>query len=293
MNEVPKKVLIVGAGPSGLVALKEMLAQGLEATVLEKAPGFGGVFRDPNDAVYDDLYLTTSNVFMAFSDFPVLESGLRYSSKRAYAEYLRAYVEHFDLARHVRFETQVVRAHFDRELRRWQVDVVDGEGQHRLEVDQLIVATGSQHEPAIPTFEGWTGPVVHGSAYRGPQDFAGKRVLVVGVGESASDIAAEIAEVAAETVVWSRRPVIVAPRFPVAAMDPAYDEQEILRERPETLARLNDFLEILTITPMANRLSMMAYAVPRILIFAAIRHVPAVSAAAKRTERWNSVAIDR
>lgn len=286
-------VLIVGAGPSGLVALKEMLAQGLEATVLEAAPSFGGVFRRSNSAVYDELYLTTSNYFMAFSDFAPLEGAIRYSSKRAYQDYLDAYVARFDLARHIRFETQVVRATFDAQARRWRVRVVDAEGERELEADTLIVATGSQQEPYRPTFEGFTGEVLHAAEYRGAEAFAGRRVLIVGVGESASDIAAEVAEVAAETVVWSRRPFILAPRFPVASMDEGYDEHAILGERPETLAKVNDLLELLSTSRMANHLSMVGFSLVRILLFEVIRRAPWVSQVAKRAVRWNDVAIRR
>lgn len=103
---------------------------------------------------------------MAFSDFASLEPELRYSSKAAYQKYLDAYVE------------------------------------HTLEARVLIVATGSQHEPHVPGVEGYTGQVLHSSGYRGRDEFAGKRVLVVGIGESASDIAAA----ARKMVVLARTP---------------------------------------------------------------------------------------
>jgi cation diffusion facilitator CzcD-associated flavoprotein CzcO len=173
-------VLIIGAGPSGLVALKEMLAQDLSVVAIDKADAFGGVFRASNPAVYDDLYLTTSNYFMAFSDFAPLEPALRYSSKAAYQAYLAAYVERFDLARHLRLNTGVERARFDEQADCWVVDVAGDEGPQTLQARTLIVATGSQHEPSRPEFEGFTGRVLHSSDFRGAEEFAGKRVLVVG-----------------------------------------------------------------------------------------------------------------
>jgi len=90
-----KKVLIIGAGPSGLVTLKEMLGAGHDAFILEQSSSFGGVFSLDNDKTYESLYLTSSNFFMAFSDFPPLESQIKYSSKKEYGKYLEAYVKHF------------------------------------------------------------------------------------------------------------------------------------------------------------------------------------------------------
>ncbi|MCA9552290.1 MAG: NAD(P)-binding domain-containing protein [Myxococcales bacterium] len=286
-------VIVIGAGPSGLAALKEMLTHDLSVTAIERSAGYGGVFRANNPAVYEDLYLTTSNYFMAFSDFAPLEPEAHYSSKAGYQRYLDAYVEHFDLLPHIRFETRVSRARFDAATDRWIVDVVDAEGEHTLEARHLIVATGSQQEPHRPEFEGYTGRVLHSSDYRGREEFEGKRVLVVGIGESASDIAGEISEVAAETVVWSRRPFIVAPRYPVASMARGYDENATLEARPESLAKVNELLEILSTSRMSNQLPLAAFGLVRIGMFTAIRNVPSISDVAKCAVRWNDVAMNR
>lgn len=284
------KVLIVGAGPCGLVALKEMLAAGLDATVIEKATSFGGVFRKPNVSTYDDLYLTTSNFFMAFSDFPPVESEMRYSSKEEYQAYLSAYVEHFDLLRHVQFGTEVGHATFDPKTG-WSVDVVTADGTRTLGADYLIVATGSHHVRYQPEFDGYAGRVLHSSDYRGPAEFDKKRVLVVGTGESASDIAAEVCEVAKETVVWSRRPFLVAPRYPLAVIEVRdYDEHEILTTRPESQPDVNNFLEFFTISRLSNSLSVLTYSLIRIVVFSVFRWAPFVSGTARRVESWTALA---
>ena len=75
------KVLVIGAGPSGLAATKECLVQGFDVDCVEAVSYIGGVFGKDKSACYDDLYLTTSNVYMAFSDFPCKDPNLRYSRK--------------------------------------------------------------------------------------------------------------------------------------------------------------------------------------------------------------------
>jgi dimethylaniline monooxygenase (N-oxide forming) len=81
----PMSVLIIGAGPSGLVALKELTEAGIDAKVVEKGNQIGGAFRD--EVSYDHMYLTITNHFMAFSDFPP-EGPLKYESRENYLNYL-------------------------------------------------------------------------------------------------------------------------------------------------------------------------------------------------------------
>src|SRR5262249_38421983 len=100
-----------------------------------------------------------------------------------------------------------------------------------LLADALIVATGSNHIPRRIELSGFTGRVMHSSEYRSPEELAGKRVLIVGAGESAFDISADVAGVAAETTLWARSTMAPAPRFPsMIALDPAHDELEVMKD---------------------------------------------------------------
>ncbi len=91
-----KRVAIVGSGPCGLAALKEMCEAGFEATLYERSGVIGGIFASA--AAYPDLHLTISNWCMSFSDFPD-PTRLCYPSARDYLAYLHSYARHFDLER--------------------------------------------------------------------------------------------------------------------------------------------------------------------------------------------------
>jgi dimethylaniline monooxygenase (N-oxide forming) len=99
-----KRVAIIGAGPCGLAALKEMREAGHEAVLYERSSALGGIFASA--AVYPSLHLTISNWAMAFSDFPD-PKRLCYSSANEYLQYLEEYARHFDLERHICYHSEV------------------------------------------------------------------------------------------------------------------------------------------------------------------------------------------
>ncbi|MCA9635180.1 MAG: NAD(P)-binding domain-containing protein [Myxococcales bacterium] len=288
-----KKIVIIGAGPCGLVALKEMLEAGHEAVALEKAPAIGGVFARGHEATYENLYLTISNMMMAFSDFPPEDLRIKYSSKEEYADYLEAYADRFALRPHIRTGTEVV--HAAREGERWRIqlrraDAAEGDPDEVIEADALLVATGSSHIPRRIPLPGFTGEVLHSAEYRGPAPFAGKRVLVIGAGESAFDVAADVAKVAAHTALWSRSPITPGPRFVAdIARDPDHDELEFMQDEARwSRAKISDFLESMTNSRMANAAPMWAYSTIRHAIWALLR---VGAPAGKILSRWNRQAV--
>lgn len=281
-----KRVVVVGAGPCGLVALKELRAAGHEAVAVDKGPGIGGLFRRTDDPTYENLYLTISNYLMAFSDFPPLDRRVKYSSADEYRAYLEAYVSAFELGPHVRLHTEVLRA--AREGGRWRITVRRGDAGEPevLEADALVVATGSNHVPRHIALPGFTGRVMHSSEYRSPHALAGQRVLVIGSGESAFDIAADVSAVAAQTTVWSRSPLAPAPRFTnLIWQDPQHDELEVMKDEARwSRVKISDFLEVMTTSRMANAAPLWAYSTIRHAIFAMLR-LP--SDTARHLSRWN------
>lgn len=284
------KVVIIGAGPSGLVALKEMLALGLDAMIIEKASSFGGVFREDNAAVYEDLYLTTSNYFMAFSDFAPRIKQMKYTTKQEYTAYLKAYVEHFDLVPHIQFNTTVIQASQDAN-KVWNIKTNHiTEGQKNISAEHLIVATGAHHVPNHVDIQGFTGNTIHSSAYVNNAPYKDKRVLVIGIGESAADIAANVSKVAKQTVVWSRRPFLAAPRFPLASLlNKDYDEAEYLPKR--AFKHVDDYNEFFSINRLANTLSVIGYSMIRILVIGVIKAVPLTSKTSKQFATWMRKAV--
>ncbi|RAH58554.1 FAD/NAD(P)-binding domain-containing protein [Aspergillus piperis CBS 112811] len=199
-----KSVAIIGAGPCGLVALKEMLQAGLDATIYERSDQLGGLFATA--MAYPNLHLTISNWAMAFSDFPD-PSRMRYSTAADYLLYLQDYAHHFGLERHI----SIAR-------RQTKEDENDGSMLH-VQADALIVATGNSQVPnGVPSqLAGFKDRIVHSSAYDESfmQEVADKKLrgLIVGGGESGAVISADLCEQSPKLTVWLRRPPCVAMRY--------------------------------------------------------------------------------
>jgi dimethylaniline monooxygenase (N-oxide forming) len=211
-----KHVAVIGAGPSGLVTVKELLAEGHMPTCFEKATSLGGVFcfRDTDGVVWESCRLTSSGLMTAFSDYPVPADLSGHMRASDYVEYLRAYSKAFGVEQHIRFGTTVesVAAHPDGG---WTVQTRDGQGSSEEHFDSVAVCSGLHQHPHIPRIAGletFTGDVIHGAEYRWSAQFTGKRVLVVGAGESGADVAAEAASHSSEAVLSLRRGVSVLPR---------------------------------------------------------------------------------
>jgi len=216
MTSEPKRVAVIGAGPSGLVTVKELLEEGHSPTCLERAAGLGGVFRfdEHEGVVWDSCRLTSSGLLTQFSDYPAPPDLLGHIAASKYASYLAKYCEAFDVIRHIRFQTTV------ESVTRcpdgtWSVQTRDADGVHQERFDAVAVCSGLHQHPCLPNFPGqttFTGEVLHGARYRRPAQVAGKKVLIIGAGESGADIAAEVSAHAAETVLSLRRGVAVIPR---------------------------------------------------------------------------------
>lgn len=263
-----KRVVIVGAGPCGLAALKEMREAGHEAVAFERAAVLGGLFASA--AAYPNLHLTISNWAMAFSDFPDTER-LCYSSAEQYLRYLQNYARHFDLERHISYGSEILDATLDADGQ-WTLQVRQGADATPLHIraDALIVATGANQLPnSLPAgLSGFDGRVIHSSQYDGAlqQEIAAKklRVLIVGGGESGADIAAELGELSPHVAVWLRRPNCIGPRY--------------LNDKPEmaqiTLNKTHDvpanaFLEAVTTNRMSTGQNVYAYGLFRRLLWKA------------------------
>jgi len=213
---LPKRVAVVGAGPSGLVTVKELAQEGHEPTCFERAAGLGGVFRfdEQCGVVWESCRLTSSPLLTSFSDFPDPAGRVMHLRAAEYVEYLHRYCEAFDLERHLRFGTTVESITRD-PVGGWIVRTRDAAGPREERFDAVAVCSGLHqhpHWPQIPGRETYPGGVLHGAQYRRPSQVAGRRVLVVGAGESGADIAAEVAANAAETVLSLRRGVAVQAR---------------------------------------------------------------------------------
>jgi dimethylaniline monooxygenase (N-oxide forming) len=212
-----KRVAVVGAGPSGLATVKELLAEGHTPTCFERADGAGGVFRfgESDGVVWESCRLTSSGLMTAFSDYPVpshLSGHMRVSD---YVDYLAGYCESFDLGKHIRFGTTVESVTPDAGGG-WRVGTRYADGASESHFDSVALCSGLHQHPLVPRIPGletFTGEAIHGAQYRRPAQVAGRRVLIVGAGESGADVVAEAAAHAAESVLSLRRGVAVLPRI--------------------------------------------------------------------------------
>jgi thioredoxin reductase len=201
-----QKVAVIGAGPGGLVTARYLKSEGFEPVVFEQGSRIGGQWSaDPgHSGVWPAMRTNTSRIMTAFSDLPHDAGSPTYPTNEAMGEYLERYAEMFDLTRHIRLKTPV------RELRRdgdvWVVRTDAGEERF----EQVVVATGRYHKPAIPdvpglqSFSGSAG-VNHTFSYKRPEDYRGLRVLVGGCAISSVEIASDLANLGARRVVLTNR----------------------------------------------------------------------------------------
>jgi len=200
--------VVVGAGPGGIVATKELLEHGISDVVcLERGDRIGGIFAGS----YDNLTLTSSCAFSMFSDHWIGDGNEHHFwTKQEAVAYWQSYAVRFGVHDHLRFCVEVLQAH---QLGNgWRLDLADGESIH---CRHLVVATGNNRFESLP---GWVDRLtevewMHSKDYRNPLSFTGRRVLVVGGGESAADITLEISRVAQQTWVSLRHgPGWILPR---------------------------------------------------------------------------------
>jgi len=220
-NGLPR-TCVIGAGSSGLPVVKALKDRGLPVTCFEKTPNVGGLWCIGNksfgtSAAYDSLHINTDTRLMEYQDFPMPEDLPAYPSHRQIHQYFEAYVRHFGLEEHIRFGCEVTRCE-RLPGGSWRVTLASGETQ---EFDALVVANGHHWDPRMPDPAPpgeFSGVQIHSHAYRNPReplDLVGKRVAVVGLGNSAVDIATELGSraVAGQVFLSVRRGAWILPKW--------------------------------------------------------------------------------
>jgi cation diffusion facilitator CzcD-associated flavoprotein CzcO len=218
MSELPS-VCIIGAGVSGLTACKALADFGVPHTCFEASDEVGGnwYFQNPNgqSSAYRSLHIDISKPSISFRDFPMSDHYPDYPHHAHIFEWLCDYADAFALRERIRFNARV--AHAERgEAGGWMVALQDGA---RESFDALLVCNGHHWSPRLPAFPGtFDGPQIHSHDYIDPStplDLYGKRVLVVGIGNSAVDIVSELArKTVSDTVFLSTRSgAYVVPKY--------------------------------------------------------------------------------
>jgi putative flavoprotein involved in K+ transport len=197
-------VVVVGAGPTGLAAGAALRMAGIEALLIDEASAVGAAWRGR----YDRLRLNTSRHLSRLPGYPFSRSDDRWPSRDQVVEYLERFARHHGLEPALGVEVLRV----DREDGPWSVRTSRGD----VAAEFVIVATGHARESVVPAWPGrdsFPGQIAHSSGYRNATPLRGQDVLVVGAGDSAADIAVDLAEGGAGAVWLSvRTPTHVIPR---------------------------------------------------------------------------------
>jgi hypothetical protein len=218
---VKPTVCVIGAGVSGLAACKALADRGIPTTCFEASDDVGGLwyFGSPTgrSAAYRSLHTVSSRRTIGYRDLPIPEHFPDFPDHRQIHEYLRSYAEHFGLRRLIRFES-AVRSAERLPAGGWRIGTAAGE---IAEFDVLLVANGHHSDPAHPDppFPGsFDGATIHAHEYidpTDPLDLRDKRVLVVGIGNSAVDITSELSRkgVAERVIISTRSGAWVVPKY--------------------------------------------------------------------------------
>jgi cation diffusion facilitator CzcD-associated flavoprotein CzcO len=206
---------VIGAGPSGLAAARNLQRVGVPWAGYELASGVGGLWNidGPRSTVYESAHLISSKRTTEFTEFPMRDEVADYPSHRELLGYFQDFATTYGLAEGFAFGTEVVSARPSGDGG-WVV-VSDGpEGRREQRHAGVVVANGTLSEPSVPTFEGsFDGEILHTSAYKSPTVFAGKRVLIIGAGNSGCDIAVDAVHHAASVDISVRRGYYFVPKY--------------------------------------------------------------------------------
>jgi dimethylaniline monooxygenase (N-oxide forming) len=213
------KVCIIGAGSSGIAACQVLHARGIEFDCFEKGSGVGGNWRYDNDngmsSAYRSLFINTSRRMMEYASYPMPEDYPDYPHHSQIARYFDDYVDHFGFRDRISFRTEVTNVEPAGDDG-WEVTLGDG-SRHRY--DAVMVANGHHWDarypdPPFPGQDSFTGDQLHSHWYREPDErFTDRNVLVLGIGNSATDIAVETSRHSTMTYLAMRRGAHVLPKY--------------------------------------------------------------------------------
>jgi len=217
----PVRVCVIGAGSSGIASCQVLGSRGIPYGCFEKGSGVGGNWRYLNDngmsAAYRSLHINTSRELMSYASYPMPSDYPDYPSHKQISDYFDAFVDHFGIRDQIRFRTEVTSVEPERNGYRvaWRSrDGEEGSGWY----SSVLVANGHHWdprwpEPAFPGSDSFAGEQIHAHDYKEPATLVGKRVLILGIGNSATDIAVESSRNADKTFLAMRRGAYIIPKY--------------------------------------------------------------------------------
>jgi hypothetical protein len=217
---MPKKIAVIGAGPSGITALKNLLDQGLDALAFDRNHDVGGNWiyseNDSHSSVFETTHIISSKTLSQYEDFTFDDFDPQtsdYPSHNELRRYFEAYAKKYNLYEHIRFNTMVLNCERidDQE---WLI-TTETDGVTKTETfTDLVVCNGHHWNPRWPQYPGeFTGEFLHSHTFKKAEPFKDKRVLVIGGGNSACDVAVETSRVSKMTAISWRRGYRIIPKF--------------------------------------------------------------------------------
>ncbi|WP_169569409.1 flavin-containing monooxygenase [Sneathiella limimaris] len=217
MNNPIKRYALIGAGPMGLAMAKVLKELDIPFQGFEMHSDVGGLWDidGPKSTMYETAHLISSKKMTEFTDFPMEESVAEYPSHKEMKSYFRAFADHYKLRENYRFNAEVLNVvPVGKSGEGWTFTWKDNEGAHSDVFAGVLIANGTLSEPNMPSFPGeFSGELIHSSKYRYPEQFKGKKVLVVGAGNSGCDIAVDAIHHASSCDLSLRRGYYFVPKY--------------------------------------------------------------------------------
>lgn len=218
-----QRVCVIGAGSSGIASCQVLQARGIDFDCLEMGSEVGGNWRYLNDngmsSAYKSLHINTSRQIMEYASFPMTDEYPTYPNHVQIAHYFDTFVDHFGFRDKIQFRTEVTDVSPGSDGG-WDVTIRrrDASSTQTHHYAAVLVANGHHWsarlpEPAFPGADTFTGTQVHSHDYKTFEGYTGKRVLVLGIGNSACDIAVETSKISDRTFLAMRRGAHIVPKY--------------------------------------------------------------------------------
>ncbi|CEF60893.1 Flavin monooxygenase FMO family and Flavin monooxygenase (FMO) 5 family and Dimethylaniline monooxygenase, N-oxide-forming family and Flavin monooxygenase-like family-containing protein [Strongyloides ratti] len=215
-NNSKIRVCVIGAGVSGLPSIKSCLEEGFSVVCYEKTDELGGLWNYREKNIYDNgmvmksTIVNTSKEIMSYSDFPPPENYPNFMHNTLVQKYLKDYAKKFDLLKYIKFNTPVKKVELNsngyNDYDTWKITLFND----KIEIfDKIILCTGHHSKPQYPEnikgMNHFNGKIMHAKEYRDYKGFEDKDIFIIGIGNSALDIAVELAKIAKSVTISTRR----------------------------------------------------------------------------------------
>lgn len=215
-----RRVAVIGGGSSGLACIKCCLDEGLEPVCFESSNDIGGLWRfkenpEPDRAsIYHSVIINTSKEMMCFSDYPIPAHFPNFMHNSLIMDYFRMYADHFQLLKHIRFNTKVLQVKQKSDFSHsgeWVVETENKDGKKEKHIfEAVMICIGHHCYPNMPLhdfpgIETFKGKYFHSRDYKTPEEWRNKKVVVIGIGASGGDVAVELSRVTKQLYLSTRR----------------------------------------------------------------------------------------